>query len=150
MAFIGNTVQTQGFIPATDTFSGNGSTTAFTLSRPVASVQQVFAVISNVDQDPNTAYTVSSNTITFTSAPPSGTNNIYVRYTSLITQVIAPSQGTVGTAAINTANMIYTNNNTLTSNYTLPTGTNGMVTGPYAVDTGVTLTISDNATFVVN
>ena len=96
MAYLGNTVQNQGFIPAIDTFSGNGSTTAFTLSRPVASVAQVEAVISNVVQDPNTAYTVSGNTITFTSAPPSGTNNIYVRYTSLITQVIAPSQGTVG------------------------------------------------------
>ena len=96
MAFIGNTVQTQGFVPAIDTFSGNASTTAFTLSRPVASVAQVEAVISNVVQDPNSAYTVSGNTLTFTSAPPSGTNNIYVRYTSLITQVIAPSQGTVG------------------------------------------------------
>ena len=96
MAFIGNTVQNQGFIPAVDYFSGNGSTTAFTLSRPVASVAQVEAVISNVVQDPATAYTVSGNTLTFTSAPPSGTNNIYVRYTSLITQVIAPSQGTVG------------------------------------------------------
>ncbi|MEI6801243.1 MAG: hypothetical protein WCO04_18810 [Pseudomonadota bacterium] len=96
MAFIGNTVQTQGFIPAVDYFSGNGSTTAFTLSRPVASVVQVEAVINNVVQDPSTAYTVSGNTLTFTSAPPSGTNNIYVRYTSLITQVIAPSQGTVG------------------------------------------------------
>jgi hypothetical protein len=96
MAYLGNTVQNQGFIPAIDTFSGNGSTTAFTLSRPVASVAQVEAVINNVVQDPNTAYTVSNNTITFTSAPSSGTNNIYVRYTSLITQVIQPSQGTVG------------------------------------------------------
>jgi hypothetical protein len=66
----------------------------------VASVAQVQAVISNVPQDPGSAYTVSGNTITFTSAPPSGTNNIYVYYTSPITQVIAPSQGTVGTTQI--------------------------------------------------
>ena len=45
MAFIGNTPQTQGFTPAVDIFSGNGSTTAFTLSRTVASVAQVEAVI---------------------------------------------------------------------------------------------------------
>jgi len=100
MAFIGNTNTTQAFTPAVDFFSGNASTTAFTLSRPVASVAQVQAVISNVPQDPGSAYTVSGSTITFTSAPPSGTNNIYVSYTSPITQVIAPSQGTVGTTQI--------------------------------------------------
>jgi len=100
MAFIGNTNTTQAFTPAVDFFSGNASTTAFTLSRPVASVAQVQAVISNVPQDPGSAYTVSGSTITFTSAPPSGTNNIYVYYTSPITQVIAPSQGTVGLTAL--------------------------------------------------
>ena len=61
---------------AIDYFSGNASTTAFTLSRPVASVAQVQAVISNVPQNPGDAFTVSGNTITFTSVPPTGTNNI--------------------------------------------------------------------------
>jgi hypothetical protein len=61
----------------------------------VASVAQVQAVVNNVAQNPSDAFTVSGNTITFTSAPSSGTNNIYVYYTSPITQVIAPGQGTV-------------------------------------------------------
>ncbi len=100
MSYIGNTATQQAFTPAVDFFNGNGSTTAFTLSRPVASVAQVQAVISNVPQKPGDAFTVSGNTITFTSAPPSGTQNIYVYYTSPITQVIAPGQGTVGTAQI--------------------------------------------------
>jgi hypothetical protein len=100
MAYIGNTAEQQAFTPAIDYFSGNGSTTAFTLSRPVASVAQVQAVIENVPQNPGDAFTVSGNTITFTSAPPSGTNNIYVYYTSPITTVIQPGQGTVGTAQI--------------------------------------------------
>jgi hypothetical protein len=95
MAFIGNTNTTQAFTPAIDYFSGNASTTAFTLSRPVASVAQVQVTIDNVAQNPSSAFTVSANTITFTSAPLSGTNNIYVYYTSPITQVIAPGQGTV-------------------------------------------------------
>jgi hypothetical protein len=95
MSYIGNTPTTQAFTPAIDYFSGNGSTTAFTLSRPVASVAQVQVTIDNVAQNPSSAYTVSANTITFTSAPLSGTNNIYVYYTSPITQVIAPGQGTV-------------------------------------------------------
>jgi len=93
--YIGNTVITQGFTPQVDFFSGNASTTAFTLSRPVASVYQMIVNVANVDQNPGSAYTVTGNTITFSSAPPSGTNNIWVEYTSLITQTIAPSQGTV-------------------------------------------------------
>lgn len=92
MSYIGNTATTQAFTPAVDFFNGDGSTVAFTLSKPVASVAQVQAVISNVPQNPGSAYTVSGNTITFTSAPPSGTSNIYVYYTSPITQVGALAQ----------------------------------------------------------
>lgn len=100
MPLIGNTNTTQAFTPAIDYFSGNGSTTAFTLSRPIASTAQILIVVANVPQNPSTAYTVNGNTITFTSAPVSGTNNIWVEYTSPITQVIAPSQGTVSPTQI--------------------------------------------------
>ena len=110
--YIGNTVQNQGFTPQVDFFSGNASTTAFTLSRPVASTYQMIVVVANVVQNPGSAYTVSGNTITFSSAPPTGTNNIWVEYTSLITQVIAPSPGTVGSAQLQSgvalANLGYT------------------------------------------
>ena len=95
MSYVGNTPTQQAFTAAIDYFSGNGSTVAFTLSRPVASVAQVQVNVNNVAQNPSTAFTVSGNTITFTGAPSSGTNNIYVQYTSPITQVIAPSPGTV-------------------------------------------------------
>ena len=128
MAYLGNTPTTQGFIPAIDYFSGNGATVAFTLSRPVASVAQVQATIENVPQNPGTAFTVSGNTITFDGAPPSGTNNIYVYYTSPITQVIQPGQGTVGTAQL--ANNILVNPayvsdqlNASTGYFDLPAGT---------------------------
>jgi hypothetical protein len=92
MAYIGNTVQNQGFTPAIDYFNGNGVTVTFTLSRPVASVAQLIVAIDNVIQNPNTAFSVSGNSITFTSAPLSGTNNIWVEYTSLITTYAAISQ----------------------------------------------------------
>ena len=124
MAFIGNTNTTQAFTPAIDYFSGTGSATAFTLSRPVASVAQVQVTIDNVAQNPSSAYTVSGSTITFTSAPLSGTNNIYVYYTSPITQVIAPGQGTVNT-------------NSLTSSLTLTTPTINTITS--AAATALTL-----------
>ena len=38
----------------------------------------VRVVVENVIQDPTVAYSVSGTTLTFTSAPPTGTNNIYV------------------------------------------------------------------------
>ena len=117
MAAIGNSPTQQAFTPAIDYFSGNGSTTAFTLSRPVASVAQVQVTIDNVAQNPSSAFTVSANTITFTSAPLSGTNNIYVYYTSPITQVIAPGQGTVTNVALD----VYGSSGTGAEN--LPSGT---------------------------
>jgi hypothetical protein len=92
MAYIGNTVQNQGFTPAIDYFNGDGVTVTFTLSRPVASVAQLIVAIDNVIQNPSTAFSVSGNSITFTSAPLSGTNNIWVEYTSLITTYSAISQ----------------------------------------------------------
>ena len=92
MAFIGNTVQTQGFTPAIDYFNGNGVTVTFTLSRPIASVAQVIVAIDNVIQNPSSSFTVAGNAITFSSAPLSGTNNIWVEYTSLITTYQAISQ----------------------------------------------------------
>ena len=100
MSYIGNNPSQQAFAPAVDYFNGNASTVAFTLSRPVASVAQVQVTIENVPQNPSSSFTVSGSTITFTSAPPSGTSNIYVQYTSPITIVIAPGQGTVQTAQL--------------------------------------------------
>jgi hypothetical protein len=107
MSYVGNTNTTQAFTPAIDYFSGNGSTVAFTLSRPVASVAQVQVVVNNVAQNPTDAYTVLNNTITFTGAPSSGTNNIYVYYTSPITQVIQPGQGTVSPTSLSTGGPVW-------------------------------------------
>jgi len=61
-------------------FSGNGSTTGFTLSKGVNSVTDVTVVVENVIQEPTVAYTVVGSQLTFTSAPPSGTDNIYIIY----------------------------------------------------------------------
>jgi len=102
MSYLGNTPTTQSFISGTDYFNGNGSTTAFTLSRTVASVNDIQAVVNNVVQVPNDAYNISGTTITFTSAPSSGTGNVYVRYMSTTTQSITPSQNTVSYSTLNT------------------------------------------------
>lgn len=65
-----------------DEFNGNGSTVAYTLTKtPVANTADNFIVfVDNVYQRLGSSYafTVSGETLTFTSAPPSGTNNIQV------------------------------------------------------------------------
>jgi len=94
MSYIGSTPTSQAFAPGTDTFSGDGTTVAFTLSRNVATVNDIQVVVNNVVQQPSN-YTVASNILTFSPAPSSGTNNIYVRYLSTNLQTIAPQQGSV-------------------------------------------------------
>ena len=54
-----------------DSFTGDGTTTAFTMSTSVASdqTQRVIVAVGNVFQNPASAYTLSGTTITFTSPP---------------------------------------------------------------------------------
>jgi hypothetical protein len=63
-----------------DRFSGTGSATVFTLTKPVNAATDVQVFVENVPQEPIVAYSALGTTLTFTSAPPSGTNNIYVVY----------------------------------------------------------------------
>lgn len=94
MSYIGSTPTSQLFAPGTDTFSGTGSQTAFTLSRNVGTVNDILVVVNNVDQQPS-AYSVSGSTLTLSAAPSAGTNNIYVRYLSNNLQSVIPQQGSV-------------------------------------------------------
>lgn len=93
MSYIGNTPTNQNFVAGADQFNGTGSQTVFTLSRNVNTVFDIFVAISNVPQDPYNAYSVSGNTLTFTSAPPSGTGNIYVVYRATNVQTFVPTPG---------------------------------------------------------
>ena len=106
MAFIGNNLTISQYAPQIAYFSGNASTTAFTLPQAVVSAAQILVVVANVPQNPSSAYTVSGTTLTFTSAPPTGTNNVWVEYTSLQTNTIAPSAGTVQTSSFGSVTSI--------------------------------------------
>lgn len=99
MAYIGNTPTSQAFVSATDNFSGDGTNTAFTLSRTVLSSNDILVVVNNVEQQPST-YSVSGTTLTFSAAPSSGTDNVYVRYLSTNIQTIGLSQGSVGASQL--------------------------------------------------
>lgn len=234
MSYIGNSPYQVAFV--TDSFSGTGSTTVYTMSVAPANTSSVLVAISGVLQDPST-YSVSGTTLTFSAAPPSGTGNISVRYLGIpasgvtttayrtVTEFTATANQTVftpasytagyinvyrngvrlgsadytatngvsvtlasgctvndlvtfesfyvssvlnaipattgsvtstylagasvGTAAINPTNMVYTNSNTLSVSYTTPSNTNAFVAGTYTINTGVVLTVTTGTRFVV-
>lgn len=81
-----------------DTFNGNGSSTAFTLSGSPGSLNNTYVFVGGVYQQKNT-YSVSGTTLTFSAAPPSGTSNVEVVWTQPLA-IGVPSDGTVTTAKI--------------------------------------------------
>jgi len=80
MSYIGAEPTTAAF--PFDQFSGDGTTTAFTLTYAPASTTSIMVAISGVVQNPN-LYSVVGTTLTFSPAPPSGTSNIAVLYLGL-------------------------------------------------------------------
>jgi len=92
MAYIGVTVQNQ-LNPAflKEDFVGNGSATQFTLTNevPGANEDNVMVVVSNIVQEPTTAYTIeldgnSQGKIVKFSAAPSNGEKIYVVHHGLL------------------------------------------------------------------
>ena len=75
----GGSGATQNYTPVTDVFDGDGTTVAFTLTVAPGSASALVARVSGVVQTPGVDFTVSSNVITFTTAPASGTDNIVVQ-----------------------------------------------------------------------
>lgn len=76
-----------------DTFTGDGSTTAFTLSQSVLHAKHLLVNVAGVLQTPTTAYTASGTTLTFTSAPGNGAA-IVVRY-YVGSSVLVPADNSV-------------------------------------------------------
>ena len=93
MAYIGNAPADRfTSIPTVQQFNGDGSTTAFTLSRPVGTDQDLLVSVDGVIQD-TAAYAVSNGTtLTFSAAPSTGTANIFVNYLGVtIGSVVHPA-----------------------------------------------------------
>jgi hypothetical protein len=95
MAYVGTPLDTTNAFQslAGKRFSGDASTTDFTLDSSPNSTLDIEVFVGNVRQDPNSAYTVSGTTLAFTAAPPSGTNNIYVVHQAKAVGTIDPAVG---------------------------------------------------------
>mgnify|MGYP001162832822 FL=1 len=63
----------------TDTYTGNGSTTSYTLTQSVLTANHLFVTVAGVLQTPTSSYSASGTTLTFTAAPANGAA-IVVRY----------------------------------------------------------------------
>jgi hypothetical protein len=107
IVYLGNEVLTA--TPATsethiDDFNGDGSTVAFTLTRtPAANNAANFAVfVDNVYQryGSSYAYTVVGDVLTFTSAPPAGTNNIQCIQLNGVNTLNTVADGSITSAKI--------------------------------------------------
>lgn len=144
MSYIGNTPTTVAFL--TDQFSGNGSTTVFTMSVAPATTSSILVAITGVVQDPST-YAVSGTTLTFSAAPPTGTGNISVRYLGI------PASGVATTAYRTVTEFTATAGQTT---FSVPSYTigyinvyrNGVMLGSadYTASSGTTVVLASGAT----
>ena len=105
MGMIGNQIAAgQALTIANDSFNGDGSTVAFTLSHAVSNVNDIEVLVDNVQQSPyDSSYSVSGTTLTFSGAPSAGTNNIYVIYNAskhITTSQVIPDDGSVHSSKI--------------------------------------------------
>lgn len=93
----GSVVGTASSTLSVERFSGDGSDTTFTLgSSPLE--ENTFVMVEGVYKQKNT-YSISGTTLTFSTAPPSGTDNIEVVTVGSVS-IGTPSDNTVSTAKI--------------------------------------------------
>ena len=131
MAYLGKPAGNRATGTSKDSFNGDGSTTAFTMTKTVHLVTDIEVFVDNVQQEPTTAYTVSGTTLTFDEAPPNGTANVYVIHrsgnndsmtiqsgiTPTFQNVIIANNGNIGSAgdsdaiAINSSGRVTLSNN---------------------------------------
>ena len=99
MAYIGNLPTSATF--AIDSFNGDNSTVNFTLREAPVTTSSILVFVGGIRQHTDT-YSLSSTTLTFSEAPPTGTNNIQVLFLGLGASPHIPSDFSVSTVKIQT------------------------------------------------
>lgn len=98
------------------------------------------AVISNDTATSTNLYPLFSTTTT---------GNASTLYTSNAQYLFKPSTGELSVKAPRASNGIVVNSATISENYTIAAGDNGMSAGPVAVNSGVTVTVSSGSVWTV-
>lgn len=170
MAYVGTQPVVGQYRKLSDISSGfNGATTTFTTSVPpgtsayyvtAGSASQLLISLGGVIQQPDVDYTVSTNSITFTTAPAAGLSFFGVLMGDTL-NVGTPSDGTVTAAKLgpdfsgatgaagSNDSVFYLNKQTVTTNYTIPTNFNAGTFGPCTINSGVTVTIPSGSAWVI-
>jgi len=141
MAYIGNVPAKAKHAVTKESFDGDGTTVDFSLSG-ASTTNDVEVFVENVQQEPVSAYTVAGSTLTFTQAPPSGTDNIYVLIRGKADQ-LAESYATKVNGTI------FQNNKLVQEDLEVDAGYNAMAAGPLTVSSGITITVPDGSRLVV-
>ena len=105
MPYIGNDLATQFQAFATQTITGDGST-SYTLDRAVANGKELLVYINNVKQEEGSgkSYTASGTTITFSEAVASG-DSCYLVYMGSAQQTVTAPNGSIVSGQIANANL---------------------------------------------
>jgi hypothetical protein len=139
LAVIGNQLLSGSF--QSEYFSGDGSTTEYTLTYPHGNEPSVIVSISGVKQKTD-SYALIAGKLVFTEAPPAGSNNIEVVY--LGNRVLTNPYLSADTYGI-----IRINPNTISENVTIPTLYNASSAGPLTIANNRTVTVSNGAVWVI-
>ena len=151
-----------------DVFSGDGVTTDFTLTSNIASTFSLWAVIDGVPQSA-ADYTTLTNVISFDTAPPNGTDNIFIR-NALVGSLTVPADASVTTAklqdesvtlekidpsvvlggpSLGTSSVIRTNAQVISEDITFLGTENGMTAGPISIADTFTVTVTTGSTWSI-
>lgn len=133
MAYIGIQPELSRQVLA-QSFNGDGSQTNFTLNNSVSNNKDIEVLVDNVQQSPyDGSYSVSGTTLTFSEAPSSGTNNIYVihRSSTIVSNQIIPDDGSVTSSKLTgnittPANLTVTGDSVLNGTATINGGNNSV------------------------
>ena len=139
MSVIGNQLVSGSF--QSEYYSGNGSTTEFTLSYPHGNEPSVIVSIFGVKQKTD-SYALVAGKLVFTEAPPAGDSNIEIVY--LGNRVLTNPY-----LAADTFGIIRINPTIIAENVTIPTLYNASSAGPLTIANNCTVSVSNNATWVV-
>ncbi len=98
MAYIGN-IPAEKYSAFQKQDFTTSATTSYTLDNPVANANELALFINNVRQEPTTAYSASSTTLTLTEAT-SSSDDMYCVYLGKAVQTVNPPNASVGASQI--------------------------------------------------
>lgn len=156
MPYLGKQPVRGSFVKADD-ITPDGSQN-YTLLRNGAALdpgqaERMIVSVNGVTQEPNTAYTVSGNTISFTAAVSSSDVIDYIVVMGDVLDVGSVSDGTITPAKLASTLVlddtpIRTNVNTLDNSVTIAANQNASVIGPITISSGTTITVNGTLTVV--